>query len=222
MRLCADTFAILRNFASINKYLLIEPGSVLHTSAAGGVVARATVAEEFPTQSVFHDLGNFLSVASLFSKPDFDFQPTFVAITDEDGEAHCHYLYAPPSVVRKAREAPALPTEVIGFDLPEGKWSAIQRAASVLAKGEVRIASDGEAVQITTFDHSNPRGHTFSMRVAATPNGIRCQQILSRANLTMLAGPYHGTVTPRFTVFEHTGETDLKYWVGCNPSSTFG
>lgn len=47
---------------------------------------------------------------------------------------------------------PALPKHVIEFDLPEEKWLALQKAAAVLGKKEIRIVSDGEAVHIQTFD----------------------------------------------------------------------
>ena len=221
MRLSSLTTSILKNFSSINSYLLIEPGQILHTSSAGGVLAHAKVEEEFPTQVVIYDLGNFLSVAGLFHQPNFEFEGDLVRLTGQDGEAEVQYLYAPLSLVHRPLRIPNLPLRVIEFELPEPGWSAILNAASLLNKSEVRIFSDGDRVEMMTYDHKNPRTHTFSMPVDAKPNGLRCDHRLNIGNLKLLKASYRVSVSSRFTMFEHTN-AELKYWVACDPSSTFG
>lgn len=59
------------------------------------------------------------------------------------------------------------------------------------------------------------------MPVAAEPNGVECEQILSLANVTLVQGSYHAAVSARFTMFTHTSGYDLTYWVACDLNSTF-
>jgi hypothetical protein len=169
---------------------------------------------------ILYDLDNFLSVVGMFSQPVLDFRPRFVRITDEHGEGQVDYIYGSPSAIYKPLKVPPLPQKVIEFDLPEQKWTAIQKAASVLNKPEVLILSDGLAVEISTHDHKYQYTHTFTMPVAADTHGLQCQHILSLALFKLLKGSYRATVTPRFTVFQRVG-CDMTYWVACDPASTF-
>ena len=222
MKLTPETFTVLKNFGSINSYLAIEPGHTLNTSAAAGVLARATVKEEFPAQIIIYDLNQFLSVAGLFQQPDFAFDAGFVRITGAQTEAEVRYLYGPLLVLTATpSKPPALPRHIIEFDLPEETWLTVQKAAAVLGKKEIRIVSDGEAVYIQTFDHKNPSSHTYLVPLAAEPDGIRCEHILSLAKVTLVQGSYHVAVSARFTMFTHTSGFDLTYWVACDPNSTF-
>jgi len=222
MNLSSETFTVLKNFGSINRYLLIEPGRTLQTSMAAGVLARAVVKEYFPSQIIIHDLNQFLSVAGLFREPHFWFDAGFVRITGTDGGAEAFYLYGPRLITHSVPSIPpATPKRVIEFDLPEDKWSEIQKAATVLGKKEVRIVSDGEVVHIQTYDLKNPSANTYIMPVQAQPDGVSCEHTLSLASINLVKGSYRVTVSAHFTTFTNISGYDLKYWVACDHTSTF-
>lgn len=222
MRISAATIAVLKNFATINDKILIEPGNELHITRPA-VLGRAKVAERFPVQAGIYSLSNFLRVIGLFKSADCDFQDGFVNIRETDCDAEVRYLYADQSCVnaRIPKRLSQPPSESIQFDLPEEKWTALQKAASVLDKGEVRIFSDGFGVSITTYNHKYPGGHEFSAPLVGDANGHRCNAIFQLDNFKLLQGSYHATLTNNFAVFKNTSGHDLTYWIGCDPESTF-
>ncbi len=65
-----DLTKILKNFSTINKSIVIEPGNVVSTlSVNKNILAKATVTEEFSKQVAIYDLGVFLGGVSLFDAP---------------------------------------------------------------------------------------------------------------------------------------------------------
>lgn len=50
MRISPNTITILKNFATINDRILIEPGRELNVVARNAVLGKATVAESFPVK----------------------------------------------------------------------------------------------------------------------------------------------------------------------------
>jgi hypothetical protein len=159
----------------------------------------------------------------LFKSADCDFQEGFVRIRDADSDAEVRYVYADPSCVnaRTPKKVSKPPSESIQFDLPEEKWMALQRAASVLDRQEVRILSTGSAVSITTYNHRYSGGHEFSTPLVGDAHGYQCNAIFQLDNFKLLQGSYHATVTQNFAVFKNTSGYDLTYWIGCDPESTF-
>ena len=222
MQLSPKTLTILKNFAAINDRILIEPGTEL-TISKTAVFGRATVAERFPVQIGIYDLTNFLKVIGLFKAADCDFQDNFVRICEGNGDGEVRYLYATPECVRAKvpRKLANPPTDAIQFDLPEDKWAALQKAASVLAKPEVRISSDGRAVSITTYNHKHPDGNEFSTALTGHAHGHSCNAIFQLDNFKLLQGCYHATLTPSYAVFKNVAGYELTYWIGCDPESTF-
>ena len=65
--LSKPTIEILKNFCSINKSLVINPGNKLSTlSINKNILAIADVEEQFESQMSIYDLGVFLGGLSLF------------------------------------------------------------------------------------------------------------------------------------------------------------
>lgn len=61
-----STLNILKNFSSINKSIVIKPGSVISTlSINKNILARAEITETFPSELSIYDLGLFLGGLSL-------------------------------------------------------------------------------------------------------------------------------------------------------------
>ncbi|MEQ1885184.1 MAG: hypothetical protein ABL967_08995 [Bryobacteraceae bacterium] len=223
MILSNETLAILKNFGSITNCLAIEPGNLVEASAQNGVLARAVVKEEFPVKIILYDVDRFLSAVGLLSQPDFFFESHFVQVTGDHGKEAVRYLYGAESLRQKPPRVPALPKETIHFELPEQKLASLLKAVDTLGRKEIRILSDGQAVQVTTYDQKNPdSSHTYSLAAdAANTNGFQCTHILNVSTFKMLKGSYDVTVCPRFSVFRNTC-SDLTYWIACDPTiSTF-
>jgi hypothetical protein len=222
MQISPKTLAVMTNFAAISDYIEIDPGNELTVVTNKGVLAKATVAENFPVLVRLYDLTSFLKAIGMFKAADCEFNETFVRIREADGDSEVSYRYAGPRFGHtKPRRLTSLPEERIELHLPQEKWAALERAASVLKKKEVRVISDGDDVRITTYDQKNSNGHEFSTPLRGTPKGRRCNTIFLLDNLKLLPGSYDVTVTRSYTVFKNVSGLDLTYWIGCDPGSTF-
>src|SRR5260370_27658668 len=167
-------------------------------------------------------MNNLLGVAGVFKRADFDVKSDYAHIVDTDGSAEATYRYAPPMLIdTKPRKIPAFERSGIEFDLSDDAWTALQRATSLLNVKEIRIVSDGESVQVTTFDHKRPSCNMFSIGVAACAKGLRCSTVIGLNNLKFLKSPYHCIVRRKCTLFENVSGYNLKYYVASEPSSTF-
>jgi len=78
MELSSHTMQVLKNFASINPNIVIEPGSQIKTkSEVGNILALAQVSEEFTQTFGIYDLNEFLSALSLADNPSITFSDKY-------------------------------------------------------------------------------------------------------------------------------------------------
>ena len=70
MKFSENTLTILKSFSTINKSILLKPGSALKTiTPEKTLVATATIAEQIPSQACIYDLSRFLSILGLYRDP---------------------------------------------------------------------------------------------------------------------------------------------------------
>lgn len=224
MKISNDTLTILKNFASINKGILIKPGNKLVTRT-DSLVAEAIIKEEFPLEVGIYDLTQFLNVINLFDSPEFEFGVESLRISEESGNAETLYAYAASGLVsaphpKKKKE---LPSDIIEFTLTEEQWNKIQKATSILQREEVKISSDGKVVRMGTATVKGSSGNSFSTVLDADSHGLSCNMFYNKNHLPLLKGSYQGVVTSMYTMFKNTSGFDLTYYIGFEPtSSTFG
>jgi len=223
MKISNESLAILKNFAAINKGIVIQKGNVLRTRTKA-VFAEATIAEEFPLEVGIYDLAQLLNVVALFKEPVFDFNEEYLRIAEATGKAETQYAYAGPGLVQLStkKKSTELPADVITFVLSEDQWATLQKAVSVFQKPEIRISSDGEFVRVGTENHKQTSGSAFSLLVEGEPHGLKCNMVFDMGNMRLLKGSYVVTVTKNYTQFENTSGYNLTYLIGPEPTvSTF-
>ena len=224
MKISQETQTILKNFASINKGILLSPGDVLWTRTQS-VYATAKIAEEFPKEVGIFDLANLLNVMSLFNDPEFEFEDNGLRISESDGRAETMYGYAGGSLVtlKRPEKMKPIPDGAISFNLPEEQWTKLQKATSIFQKPEIKIVSNGKVVRMGTANHKHEQGNSFSMVLDAEPNGVKCSMVYDKEHLPLLKGNYSGIITPTYTVLKNTSGFDLTYYIGVEPNtSSFG
>ena len=96
VKLSKQTIDFLRNFSTINKSILIEPGKFIQTMSVNkNIIAMTDIKEGIPHQMAIYDLPLFLGALSLFKSPTLFFpDDKKVVIYDED--TNC-LLYTSPS-----------------------------------------------------------------------------------------------------------------------------
>lgn len=225
MKLSADTYKILKNFATIDRGILIKPGNVLRTRTEA-IYAEATVEEQFPLEVGIHDLSNLLNAVDLFTEPELVFEDSYLRIAENSSNAQRSqviYGYAGEDLITlpMRKKSIEIPNENIAFSLSEEDLFKIKRAVAVFQKPELKITSDGNTVSLSTEDHTQQQGHSYSLEVEADTKGLSCSMVFNFNNLLLLKGDYLVKVTPLFTQFQHR-TLQLSYLVGPEPNySTF-
>ncbi len=222
MKISNQTLSLLKNYSTIQKGILIEPGNYLKTRTKA-VYAEAKIEEEFPVEVGIYDLTNLLSVIGLFNDPQFEFEENSVKISENDGSAETFYAYAGSGLVALSTNRKALnpPQEFIEFSLSDEQWTKVAKAIGVFQKPEVKLVSDGEVLKIATENHKNPQGNGYSMILDGNTHGYKCHAIFSIENMRLLKGSYTGMITKNYTEFKCTSGYDLTYIIGQEPSSSF-
>ena len=162
MKLSNDTLTVLKNFASINKNIMLKKGKTLKTISGGkNVIAEATISEEIPADFGVYDLNEFLSILSLH-KDDavLDFDDDTILISGQKGRSKTKYRFCAPGLILAAPEKPvAMPDAEISFELSAEDFDWVMRAASVLSSPNIVVESDGKKVFITAIDLEIGRAH---------------------------------------------------------------
>jgi len=169
MKLSENTINILKNFASINPSLLVNPGDVLTTmTVTKSIYAVATVEETFPSRFAIYEMSKFLGVISLFKEPEFNFGTKQVKILSENQSVN--YTFADPSMIvapdpNKSINFPAADVE---FSISQEELQRVVRATAVLQLPDIAVVGDGQTITITATNSKNPTTDIFGISVGET------------------------------------------------------
>lgn len=213
-----DLTKILKNFSTINKSIVIEPGNVVSTlSVNKNILAKATVTEEFSKQVAIYDLGVFLGGVSLFDAPVFDLQSdSFVTVQNEKGRSKSRYYYADPEIIVKPPSKDIqLPSVDVEFDLPQEDLQKLLSASSVYQVPDLCVFSDDEKIQVSVRDKKNDTSNSFSVIVGETwEEFCYCFKV---ENLRMIPGNYHVQISKANIALFTNRDYDVKYWIALEP-----
>ena len=146
VKLTKKTENILKNFATINKSIIVTPGNKLRTMSVGkNIFGIAKIPEDIPRQVAIYDLGQFLSCLSLHQTPVFDFRAEKkVTVTDQTSATTTTFFDADPSTIQsppnKEIEMPDIDVE---FELRTDTLNDLMRAASILGVPDLCLFNKG-------------------------------------------------------------------------------
>ena len=168
MKISESTLVILKNFAAINKSILVKPGSVLSTiSEMKTIFAKATVQETFPAQFAIYELSKFLGVLSLFNDPEIEFNEKNMKISS--GKQSLLYTYADASMIVTPPEKDiTFPSPDIEFNVTQEELQRVVRSAGVLQLPEITVVGDGSVIRLCSGNSKNPSADTFMVDVGTT------------------------------------------------------
>lgn len=223
MKLSNDTLTVLKNFASINKNIMLKKGKTLKTISGGkNVIAEATISEEIPTDFGVYDLNEFLSILSLH-KDDavLNFDSENILISGQKGRSKTKYRFCAPGMILSAPDkAVAMPDPEIAFELTADDFDWIMRAASVLSSPNIVIESDGSTISVTTTDVTNSSAHTDSLEITKG-NGDSYRMFFKTENIKNLAGGYDVKISSKgISNFKHK-TLNIQYWIATEAGSTY-
>jgi len=213
MKLSTQTLAILKNFSTINKGIQFKAGNKLATISSGkSVLANAVLTDEFPVDFCVYDLTQFLSVYSLFKDSvELEFDGTNIIFTS--GRSKIKYRITEPEMILLPPEKEIiLPSIDCSFTLTSSDYEWIMKTCSVLSSPHIGIRSDGEKIDIITFDANNDSAHTNSIQVSET-SGESYNVVFKVENIKMIPGTYDVNISFKgIGHFKNTTE-DVQYWI---------
>jgi len=221
-KLSQETLEVLKNFASINSNILVEPGNVLKTiSPVKNVLAEATVKETFDTQFGIWDLNKFLSTISLFSDAEFEFHNEYVIISGGNGSS-VKYFYSEPQLLTTANKKLNMPESVVDFDLEESDYSELIRAGSVLQLPDLTVRSSSNGTEILVHDKNDVTSNSYSIDVGNISNEDSTFEFNFKVeNLKMMSGNYQVSITDKVVSRFINKSKDLTYWVALESDSKY-
>ena len=216
--LSKPTLEILKNFCSINKSLVINPGNKLSTlSINKNILVYADVEESFDSQLSIYDLGVFLGGLSLFERPSIDTsRDNYVTVSDTKGRSKTKFFYADPDIITQPPEKEInLPSEDVKFRLESTALQQLQRAASVYQLPDLCLFGDGEKMNLCLTDKKNDTSNTYSIEVGKSDDEFcYCFKV---ENLKLLLGDYNVTLSKsNVALFQGEG---IKYFIALEPNA---
>jgi hypothetical protein len=168
IKLSKKTLDILKNYASINSNILVNPGNIITTiSPVKNVLAEAKVEESFDTTFGVWDLNKFLGTVSLFSDPEFEFHEKYVTISGANGSS-VKYFYCEPKLLTTPTKKINMPTSVVKFKLTQKTFNELQKAASVLQLPDIAVRSNGGRMELVALDKNDDSSNNYSVDLGET------------------------------------------------------
>ena len=222
MKLTTETISVLKNFSTINANLMVKAGSSLSTmSAMKNIVAKADVAEEFPSDFAIYDLNEFLSALSLFGKPDLEFSNDFVIITEEGTSKSLKYWFSDPSVVTTPSKEISMPSTELTFALSSETLDRITKAAAVVGVPDMVLS--GGKLMVT--DKKNTTANAFETIVDSMNDGPGVDADykfwFKVENLKLIPGAYEVEVSSKKISHFTNTKMGVQYWIALEPESTY-
>lgn len=215
MRLSKETINILKNFASINSNIFIQPGNTLKTRSMGSnIFAIAKVQEDFDTEIGIWDLNKFLGVISMFNNPDLEFHDKYVDISN--GKSSVKYFYAQKSVLTIPTRDIKMPEVLFSFTLEEQDLNEIMKASSILQVSDLSIIAEDGKILIKVDDSTNNTSDSIELVIDEDYSGPDFRGMIKVSDLKFVPGDYKvdmtNTIIARFT---HTSN-NLVYYTAIN------
>ena len=239
IQLSKKTIDLLRNFSTINKSILIQPGKFLQTMSVNkNIIAMGQIAENIPEQMAIYDLPLFLGALSLFKKPWLHFPDNKkVVVYDEETKGKTVFYYSDPEIIVKPPEFnPNLPQQELMFDLPQTDITQLLQAAKVYGVEDLCINWYRQEYSICVRDKKNNTSNVFSLplkkvvfdqtpreeggeQYKVTPERQEFCYCFKVENLKLLDATYHITLSQKnianFTSLSHN---ELDYFIALEPN----
>jgi len=213
MKLSNETLAVLKNFSTINQGLQFKKGKKISTvSSSKTVLAQATLSDTFPQDFCIYDLNQFLAVHGLFKDgADIDFDSSNVIF--KGGKSKVKYRMTDKNmIVTPPEKEIVLPSVDCSFSLSQSDLDWIMKTSSVLSSPHIAVQSDGETINLLTFDAADDSAHTNSIELGEG-NGKTYKVVFKTENMKLIPGSYDVDVSFKGIGHFKNSKEDIDYWI---------
>lgn len=221
------TLDILANFTAINAGIIIEPNAkrLRVMKETKSVIAMANIPEDIPNQVSIYNVSEFLRCAGLFKKPVFDFQPTNVMISEEDGSNKLRYRYAEASLISSLpKKEINFPKGIVDVDISTAQLDKLRKGANTLGLDDVILKAEGGELHLVATNLEDGDCNMYKVRVSDSYAGPEFEAHFLLSNLTQMEGNYTVTVHQAITRWEQIveeGQENLTYFIALERTSKF-
>ena len=221
VKLSKRTQNVLKNFATINKSIIIESGSTIRSlSINKNIFGSAKITETFPRDIPIYDLGIFLSGLSLFENPIFDFTHTQKLITrDEATNASTTFFYDDPSIISSSlpNKKITMPTIDVKFNLRAETLNKILQAASVYKVEDLCVYNREGKIYIMVCDKKNDTSNTYTVPVGTTESNDEYCYCFRVENIKILPGDYTVSIASQKIANFVSEGNQVEYFIALEP-----
>ena len=221
MKICNETLAILKNFASINTNIMFRPGEVVATiSGAKNIFAKATIKETIPNQFAIYDLNSLLAMLTLMENQDIAFGDKSLVVSSDKGKFE--YFYSNPEIVTAAPETEIEHVDVYKFKLAAEDIQMIMKAAAITSAPTISVTNRNQAVTLSVSDRKNDTSNSFKKSLGTAFEDFDI--FIAVENLKVIPDAYEVSVAKthngkaKFLHFKHESK-QLQYWIAAEPGS---
>lgn len=226
MKISKPTKTLLKNFASINSGIILEPGGVIRTKATDATIyAKGEIAEDIPLRVPLYDLNAFLAVLGSFTDPDVEFEDTHLVV--REGRARAKFLYADEEaiVAPAAGKDITLPSPEVEFSFEEKVLAKTLKFSDVLSAPNFIIRRDADKVVAEVIDTKNPSSNSFAEEVAEYDGDTDFSFVFRREVMKMLPSAYDVSLSSK-NISRFVGEIEegkaVTYFIAMESTSKYG
>jgi hypothetical protein len=225
MKLSARTLQILNNFATINDGICFKKGTQIDAcSGSKSIRATAKIDETIPTDFAIYELGNLLSVLSMYEEsPDLEFEDKQLVITGyEKGRSKTRYRYTDPTMITWSDKIPNLPSKDVAFQLPSKDLAVVLKSAAILKTPQITIESDGKKVYIATVNMKDDSKSTNHLEIGPNKNKNSYRIVFATENLKLLPDDYDVEVSGKAFAKLVGKNLGVTYYIAVENNSKYG
>lgn len=220
MKLSKETLTLLKNFASFNTGIKVQPGTVLSSTSndvlKDCIFAMATVKEKFPVKFCIYDLPKLLGVISVYENPEIEFlEDKLILKGYKDNRSTTIYRYAQEGTVY-GRDAKTLklPPTVASFNLSTDDFNWMIKTKDILGAKYIDFTSDGTNLNINV--DTGTEENAFAIPGVEGLSGDEFRFKFNALKMVMIPSDYTVQLTAQgnasFALFESEA-LKLKYYV---------
>jgi hypothetical protein len=225
MKLSNETLSTLKNFATINSNIVLNPGQTVKTMAESkSIMASATITEDIPSQIGIYDLNEFLGVVNMFDDPDLVFDESYKSVRVTEGKRAVKYFFSEPSILTSPTKDITMPPCEVTFTLSADDMSNIRKAASALGVTDCVIKCEpGSTPQLVVTDTKDSTANSYEIDLDDNVgNGITCNFVFNIGNFKFVNDDYDVSISSKLISNFKSKNTNAEYWVALEKNSSFG
>ena len=221
MNLSTSTVAILKNFAEINKNILVKPGKQLSTiSTLKNILAEADIDNKFEQEFAIYDLPEFLRAVELFEKSDIEFNGTSnLKIKNANSRQSVKYFFADKSVIVAPTKGITMPDKYVTFTLKKTQFADLQKGIVTLNLPDIAVKGDGKTITMVATDKKNKSSNDYSEIIGETNKKFNAY--FKAENLKVIGDDYDVEISQQKISHFVNRNKPVQYWIALEPDSEF-